>query len=51
MRGPRNLGSGWAVFDFQAVFGRPVTIINDAATQALGGYEGGKMLFLGLGRD
>ncbi len=46
---PRNLGSGWVGFDFQAAFVRPVKIINDAAMQALGGYEGGKMLFLGLG--
>jgi len=49
VREPHNLGSGWIGFDFQAAFGRPVKIINDAAMQALGGYEGGKMLFLGLG--
>lgn len=49
VREPRNLGSGWVGFDFQAAFGRPVKIVNDAAMQALGGYEGGKMLFLGLG--
>jgi len=48
-REPHNLGSGWVGFDFQAAFGRPVKIANDAAMQALGGYEGGKMLFLGLG--
>lgn len=48
-REPHNLGSGWVGFDFQAAFGRPVKTINDAAMQALGGYEGGKMLFLGLG--
>ena len=48
-REPHNLGTGWIGFDFQAAFGRPVKIINDAAMQALGGYEGGKMLFLGLG--
>ena len=46
---PHNLGAGWLGFDFQAEFGRPVRIINDAAMQALGSYEGGKMLFLGLG--
>jgi polyphosphate glucokinase len=46
---PHNLGSGWIGFDFQAAFGRPVKTINDAAMQALGSYEGGKMLFLGLG--
>lgn len=48
-REPHNLGSGWVGFDFQAAFGRPVKLINDAAMQALGGYAGGKMLFLGLG--
>jgi predicted NBD/HSP70 family sugar kinase len=36
-------------FDFAAAFGRPVKVINDAAMQALGSYEGGTMLFLGLG--
>ena len=49
VREPRNLGSGWVGFDFQAAFGCPVKIVNDAAMQALGGYAGGKMLFLGLG--
>jgi polyphosphate glucokinase len=48
-REPNNLGPGWIGFDFQAAFGRPVKIINDAAMQALGEYEGGRMLFLGLG--
>jgi polyphosphate glucokinase len=46
---PHNLGKGWMGFDFAAAFERPVKIINDAAMQALGSYEGGKMLFLGLG--
>ncbi len=46
---PFNLGSGWADFDFSAAFGKPVKIMNDAAMQALGSYEGGRMLFLGLG--
>jgi len=46
---PHNLGSGWVGFDFKKAFGRPVKIINDAAMQALGSYEGGQMLFLGLG--
>ena len=32
-----------------SAFGLPVRVINDAAMQALGSYEGGKMLFLGLG--
>lgn len=46
---PHNLGSGWVGFDFGKAFGRPVAIVNDAAMQALGSYEGGRMLFLGLG--
>jgi len=46
---PRNLGPGWVGFDYQAAFGRPVKLVNDAAMQALGSYQGGKMLFLGLG--
>lgn len=47
---PHNLGHGWVGFDFKKAFGgRPVKIINDAAMQALGSYQGGRMLFLGLG--
>ena len=46
---PHNLGSGWVDFNFEAAFGHPVRLINDAAMQALGSYKGGKMLFLGLG--
>jgi len=46
---PYNLGRGWAGFDFEAAFKRPVKVINDAAMQALGSYKHGKMLFLGLG--
>src|SRR5205823_9848479 len=46
---PHNLGKGWLGFDFEAAFKCPVKLINDAAMQALGSYEGGKMLFLGLG--
>ena len=46
---PVNLGPGWVGFDYAAAFAKPVRIINDAAMQALGSYEGGKMLFLGLG--
>src|ERR1700730_89332 len=46
---PYNLGRGWVGFDFGVAFGCPVKVINDAAMQALGSYEGGKMLFLGLG--
>jgi polyphosphate glucokinase len=46
---PGNLGSGWVGFDFGEAFGRPVRVVNDAAMQALGAYDGGRMLFLGLG--
>jgi polyphosphate glucokinase len=46
---PKNLGGGWVGFDFRKAFGCPVKIVNDAAMQALGSYEGGRMLFLGLG--
>ena len=46
---PKHLGKGWARFNFEKVFRKPVRIINDAALQALGSYHGGRMLFLGLG--
>lgn len=46
---PLNLGEGWVGFDYAAALGRPVKILNDAAMQALGSYDGGRMLFLGLG--
>jgi polyphosphate glucokinase len=46
---PKNLAAGWVGFDFRAAFGRPTRLINDAAMQAIGSYEGGRMLFLGLG--
>ena len=46
---PVNLGPGWLVFDLEAGLGKPVRVINDAAMQALGGYQDGRMLFLGLG--
>ncbi len=46
---PHNLAPGWVGFNFQAALGCPVKIMNDAAMQALGSYQGGKMLFLGLG--
>lgn len=49
VREPHNLGAGWVGFDFQSAFGAPTKVLNDAALQALGSYEGGKMLFLGLG--
>jgi polyphosphate glucokinase len=46
---PVNLGKGWVDFDYEAAFGKPTKVVNDAAMQALGSYEGGRMLFLGLG--
>jgi len=46
---PHNLGKGWVGFDYAKGFGRPVRIVNDAAMQAIGSYEGRRMLFLGLG--
>ena len=46
---PVNLGKGWVGFDFTKAFGKPTKVVNDAAMQALGSYDGGRMLFLGLG--
>jgi polyphosphate glucokinase len=46
---PHNLAAGWIDFPYQKVFGKPIRFINDAAMQALGGYKGGRMLFLGIG--
>jgi len=46
---PHNLGVGWTGSDYASAFGRPVKVVNDAAMQALGSYQGGRMLFLGLG--
>jgi len=49
LREPHNLGPGWMGFNFSKAFGHPVRVINDASMQALGSYDGGRMLFLGLG--
>jgi polyphosphate glucokinase len=46
---PKNLARGWVNYDFVAKLGKPTKMINDAAMQALGSYDGGRMLFLGLG--
>jgi polyphosphate glucokinase len=46
---PHNLGAGWIDFPYEKAFGKPLRFINDAAMQALGGYKGGRMLFLGTG--
>lgn len=49
LKQPYNLGAGWQGFDFEKAFERPTRVVNDALMQALGGYDGGRMLFLGLG--
>ncbi len=46
---PHNLGSGWVGFPYDTALPKPIRFINDAAMQALGGYSGGKMLFIGIG--
>jgi len=46
---PYNLAPGWVDFDFATAFGCPIRIMNDACMQALGSYDGGRMLYLGLG--
>ena len=47
---PVNLGDGWVGFDYEASFEKPTKLVNDAATQAIGSYEGGRMLFLSSAR-
>ena len=46
---PGNLAPGWVGFDYAAAFDCPVRMTNDASMQALGSYDGGRMLFLGFG--
>lgn len=46
---PGNLAPGWVGFDFAHALDRPVRVVNDAVMQALGAYDSGRMLFLGLG--
>jgi polyphosphate glucokinase len=46
---PANLGISWVGLDYAAAFGCPVRVVNDALMQAIGSYNGGRMLFLGLG--
>jgi hypothetical protein len=46
---PYNLAFGWVDYDWNSAFDCPLRIINDACLQALGSYEGGRMLYLGLG--
>lgn len=46
---PGNLGPGWVGFDFEKALGKSVRLVNDAALQAVGAYDAGRMLFLGLG--
>src|SRR6266849_6076582 len=40
---PWNLGKGGVGFNFEAAFKCPVKMVNDAAMQALGNYNRGKM--------
>ena len=40
MAEPHNLGKGWMGFDFAAAFKLPAKVVNDAAMQALGSYQG-----------
>src|ERR1700733_15244961 len=40
LREPVKLGRGWVGYDFSAALGKPVRLINDAAMQALGSYDG-----------
>lgn len=49
LREPHNLAKGWVGFDYRKAFRCPIRLINDAAMQAIGSYNGGRMLFLGLG--
>lgn len=46
---PFNLGPGWTTFELAKAFHKPTRLVNDAVMQAVGSYDGGKMLFLGLG--
>jgi polyphosphate glucokinase len=49
LKEPAHLKDGWMDFDYEKALGSEVRLINDAAMQAFGSYQGGKMLFLGLG--
>ena len=46
---PHNLAPKWMGFNFEKAFGCPVRMINDASMQALGSYNKGILLFLGVG--
>jgi polyphosphate glucokinase len=46
---PHNLAPGWIDYPYKKAFRKPIRFINDAAMQALGGFHGGRMLFLGIG--
>ena len=48
LKEPHNLGGGWVGVDLAKVFGRPTKVVNDAVMQAMGSYQGGTQLFLGL---
>jgi polyphosphate glucokinase len=46
---PRNLGTGWVGYNYQRALGIPIRMVNDAVMQAIADYNGGRLLFLGLG--
>lgn len=48
---PYALAPGWIDFNFGDAFGCPSRLMNDACMQALGSYEGGSMLYIGLGTN
>lgn len=48
---PLTLAGGWLEFDFPGAWNCPVRVMNDASMQALGSYEGGRMLYFGLGSN
>jgi len=46
----KEVAKGWRYdVNFAAAFGCPVRMTSDASMQALGSYDGGRMLFIGLG--
>src|SRR5262249_14180672 len=46
---PPNLGPGLVGYHFASALRQPVRLLDHACLQALGSYDGGRMLFLGLG--
>ena len=48
---PYALAPGWIDFNYGDAFEVPVRLMNDACMQALGSYDGGHMLYIGLGTN